>query len=472
MYQAIIRTTLIFLISFSTISCRYEENISTKKPNFIVIYTDDQRFDGIGINGNTVILTPEIDKMASRAIKFINANVAFSLCSPSRAALLTGRYGSHNGVLNLGSGFNEGEVTIAKYLKDAGYSTGLSGKWHIKQEPESVGFDFYSYFTGNGKYYERTVINLLDTVKPIIHVDKYGVQKSIEFLEQQVNTGNPFFLFHCPQTPHMNGNLVWDARDSTKLLYEISDMPVPKNRLDNLNAKAPYLKQVRNLLQAKKYGYPDSLAIQNHTLNYYSVITELDGFLGELFRKIETLGLLKNTYIIFMSDNGWMLGDHGFTSKILPYEPSTHVPFWILGPNIVADVNNSLVSNLDLLPTILEIAGVDIPENIHGASLYPILKHEQNKLRDYFIYEGLGSYGGSSPNLTVITENYRYVTTYTDNSLNQAAFKELYDQINDPLEMNNLANVKKYEKIIKTMEGRVQLFKKKLPFNSEAAVEE
>jgi len=441
-------------------NCSLKKEVG-KQPNFIIIYTDDQRFDGIGFNNNKIIQTPNIDKIASRALNFTNANVAFSLCSPSRAALLTGRYGSHNGVLNLGSGFNEGEVTLAKYLKEEGYATGLSGKWHIKQDPKSVGFDFYSYFKGNGSYYERTVINLQDTVKPKIHVDKYGVQKSIEFLERHAKTETPFFLFHCPQTPHMNGNLVWDASDSTKQKYAVMDMPVPENRLDDLNTKPSYLKKVRNLLQGKKYGYPDSLAIQNHTLDYYSVITELDGFLGELFRKIETLGLIENTYVIFMSDNGWMLGDHGFTSKVLPFKPSTHVPFWILGPGTNAGFNSSLVSNLDLTPTILEIAEVAIPDNIHGTSLYSILKGEENKVRDYFIYEGLGSFGGSLPNLCVITEKYRYVVTYSDSSLRQVKYKELYNQKKDPSEMNNLADESKYKEIVRIMDKRVDDFKNK-----------
>ena len=404
-------------------------------------------------------------------MQFSNANVAFSLCSPSRAALLTGRYGSNNGVLKLGSMLHKGEISVANRLKDAGYTTGISGKWHIKQEPKSLGFDFYSYFRSNGTYYGRQVINIKDTVYPEMHVDKYGVLKSIEFLKKAKSTDKPFFLFHCPQTPHMDGKLEWNAKEETKQLYNVVDMPVPSNHRDNLNKKPPYLRKVRNLTQAKKYGYPDSLAIKNHVLDYYAVITELDGFLGVLFHEIEDLGLSKNTYIIFMSDNGWMLGDHGFTSKVLPYEPSTHVPFWIYGPNIKPSHNNSLVSNIDIFPTIMEMVGLDISKNIHGKSLYPIIKREKEKVRDYFVYEGLGTYGGAKPNLTIISEKFRYIKTYHDNSLEKVVFTELYNQKHDRDEIENLIFKSEYEPVIKKMDTRLEIFKRETLINTEFSID-
>ena len=440
----------------------YQEEKQASKPNFIVIYTDDQRFDGIGVNNNEVIKTPNIDRMAKKGIQFKNANVAFSLCSPSRAALLTGRYGSSNGVLDLGSGFNIGEITLAQYLKKAGYVTALSGKWHIKQEPKSVGFDFYSYFIANGAYYNRKTINENDTIYPKEHVDLYSVKNSIKFLEQQHNSNKPFFLFHCPQTPHMNGNLVWDATDATKATYNVNEMPVPKNHKEILDSKPNYLKTVRNLKQAQKYGYPDSLAIQKHTRDYYAVISELDAYLGVLFDKIEKLGLMKNTYIVFMSDNGWQLGDHGFTSKVLPYEPSSHVPFWIVGPDILPKKNTSLVSNLDVLPTLLDKAKVDIPKNIHGKSLLPILNNEQEVVRDYFVYEGLGLYGGTKPNLTIITDSLRYIRTYEDRELNKINFEELYDYKNDPWEVTNFVKDESKKNIINKMDKRINRFKNRV----------
>lgn len=204
------------------------------------------------------------------------------------------------------------------------------------------------------------------------------------------------------------------------------------------------------------------MAIQKHTRDYYAVITELDGFLGKLFKKVKELGLEKNTYIIFMSDNGWMLGDHGFTSKVLPYEPSTHIPFWILGPDIAPASNNSLVSNLDILPTILELSGTQIPSNLHGQSLVPLLNGKQKKVRDFFIYEGLGLYGGVQHNLAVLTEKYRYIKTYTDSTLEKVEFTELYNQQIDKWEIDNIAQKKENKGLLKEMDKQIYKFRKEI----------
>ncbi len=449
----------LFILLLSGFACRKDQRDGHKRPNFIVVYTDDQQFNALGAIGNQVIITPNIDRVASGSMAFHEAHVVFSLCSPSRAALLTGRYGSQNGVLGLGSTLKAGERTLAQFLKQHNYNTAMTGKWHIKPTPDQLGFDICSYFFGNGTYYGRKVIHYGDTIFPQNHVDEFGVQQSIKFIEKSAFQANPFFLFHCPQTPHMNGELIWDAEESTKALYRIDAMPVPANHLDDLQDKPPYLKNVRNKTQADKYGYPDSTSIRLHTRDYYAVITELDKFLGELFNKIDELNLWDNTYLIFMSDNGWMLGDHGFTSKVLPYRPSTLVPLFIKGPEIDAGVTRTLVSNLDIFPTILQLADIPISNNIHGRSLVPLLHGDVLKDRDHLIYEGLGSYGGSGYNLTVIDEEYRYIETYATSNLVAIQFQELYHRINDPLEMKNLAKNSAYIETMKAMRKKINKYK-------------
>jgi arylsulfatase A-like enzyme len=426
------------------------------KPNIIFIYTDDQRYDALGANGNNVIITPELDKLAKEGIRFKNANVVFSLCSPSRAALLTGRYGSANGVLQLGSDLNPNEKTVANYLQEEGYLTGISGKWHIGRHPADAGFDFSVYFEGNGTYYGRTIYDKGEKINPEMHCDLYCAKRSVDFLKEAAKSDRPFFLWHNPQTPHMNGNLIWDARVETTKKYNVTEMPVAKNRLDDLSGKPEYLKEVRNLTHAKVYGYPDSLAIQQHTMEYYSVITELDGFLGLIFRELDALGLRENTYIFFMSDNGWMLGEHGFTSKVLPYRPSSRVPFFVVGPGLNPSVNNQIVLNIDMAPTILDLAGIEDHPDIHGKSIVPLMNGKNTAWRESFIYEGLGTFGGTKPNLAVLSKDYRYIETYEDEQLNKVVYKELYEQKNDAEEMNNLVESnlhrgvkQKFEELIK-----------------------
>ncbi len=455
---------ILILLSVSIIilgSCisENEKSAQSQKPNIIVIYTDDQRYEALGASGNPIIHTPALNKLSEHGIKFRNANVVFSLCSPSRAALLTGRYGSANGVLDLGSDLNQDEKTLASYLREAGYITGTSGKWHIKRRPKELGFDFYSYFLSNGTYYGRKIFDMDTVVYPENHCDDYCANRSIDFIREQAESGKPFFLFHCTQTPHMDHRHTWPSGDSTRSLYTQEEMPVPSNRLDDLSNKPKYLKVVRNLKQAKKYGYPDSTAIQSHTLDYYSVITEMDFFLGNLLSEVEKLGLKDNTYIFYMSDNGWMIGDHGFTSKVLPYRPSTRVPFAAVGPGIKSGENEGIVLNIDITPTIMEIAKVDIPENIHGKSIFPILTGETTKVREAFVYEGLGMYGGAKPNLTVISPEFRYIITYSDKTLSKVIFEELYDQKNDPSEMNNLMNNDNYKEIINSLKKELELYK-------------
>lgn len=411
---------------------------SDKLPNIIIIYTDDQRFDALGTNGNEVIQTPHLDKLGRKGLVFNNAHVVFSLCSPSRAALLTGRYGSANGVLELGSGLNTGEKTMAQLLKLVGYQTAMSGKWHLRQTPKQLGFDFSVYFQSNGTYYQRLIHDEGKSIKPEEHCDFYCADRSVDFLRESAELEAPFFLYHNTQLPHMNGKLEWDVKTETKAKYRVEDMPIAENRLDDLSFKPGYLKEVRNLTQAAKYGYPEKQAIQQHSLDYYSVTTEMDDALGKIFTTLDELELWQNTYVIYMSDNGWMLGEHGFTSKVLPYEASTHVPLVVAGSSVKKGISNALVSNIDILPTVLELAEVAVPDNVHGRSLVPVLQDPQVQIRESLVYEGLGGYGGAKPNLSVFRNDFRYIQTYADANLDKVIFEELYDIRNDPWEKNNL----------------------------------
>ncbi|MCC5931423.1 MAG: sulfatase-like hydrolase/transferase [Cyclobacteriaceae bacterium] len=426
-------------------------NAEQQQPNIIFIYTDDQRFDALGANGNSVIQTPALDKLARKGIRFTNAHVVFSLCSPSRAALLTGRYGSANGVLQLGSDLNPNEKTAAQFLQESGYATAMSGKWHLGRTPEDAGFDFSVWFEGNGTYYGRTIYDLNEKVNPEEHCDLYCAKRSADFMKEAVEGNKPFFLFHNTQLPHMNGVHEWDARPETLNRYRESDMPVPSSHLDTLFGKPPYLKNIRNLSQAKKYGYPEKSAIQKHTKEYYAVITEMDAFLDIIFKTVDQLGIRENTYIFFMSDNGWMLGEHGFTSKVLPYRPSTHVPLIIVGPGLAPGTEDRIVLNIDMMPTLLEISGIQKPENVHGTSLMPLMHNKKTKWRNSFVYEGLGTYGGAEPNLTAIRENLKYIVTYSNIDLKEESFTELYNFNSDPDERFNIADNKHYTKEVRRL---------------------
>ncbi|WP_215224967.1 sulfatase-like hydrolase/transferase [Echinicola shivajiensis] len=460
-YKAL-RFDLVLIGLFVALSWPLVSLAQDPRPNFIVILTDDQRMDALGANGNDYIMTPSLDKLAGQSLVFNQANVVFSLCSPSRAALLTGRYGSANGVLKLGSGLKENEKSLAQYLKDEGYNTGFAGKWHLSQTPHELGFDEAVYFEGNGAYYNREIFEANKVSRPAQHCDEYCVDWSIDYLENIVSQASPFFLLHCTQLPHMNGKLVWNAQLSTLLKYEDKKIPVPESRGEDLSNKPPYLKQVRNLTKAKDYGYPALDAIEKHIKQYYAVITEMDDALGRLIKKVEDLGLMNNTYIIFMSDNGWMLGEHGFTSKVLPYRPSTTIPFFIKGPGVTSFSREELVLNIDIAPTVLDLAGVEIPRDMHGESLKELLKPGNNDWRKEFVYEGLGGYGGADQNLTVFDGRYRYIQTFSDSSLSELVFEELYDNLLDPDEMINMVKGNDQKNRIEDFKKVIQNHKKEI----------
>ncbi|RJP23427.1 MAG: DUF4976 domain-containing protein [Candidatus Omnitrophota bacterium] len=408
------------------------------RPNFLFILTDDQCYDALGCTGNPLIHTPTLDSLAARGIRFENAFVTCSICSPSRAVCLTGRYGSANGVMKVGGGLNEDEKTIVHYLRKAGYFCGMVGKWHLANSPAWCGFDVFDYFESNGRYYNRSVFESGEKKVVEGFIEDYNAARSCDFLEKAASNNQPFFLFHCTQVPHMNHEFDWNARPQTLTLYNERDMPVPAAWQDDLSGKPPYLKESRSRTQALKYGYDKKEAIQRHKQRYYAAITEMDASLGKLIDKLDKLGLRENTIIIVMGDNGWFLGEHGFTSKVLPYEESIRVPMIICGPGIETGVTRNLVLNADLAPTILELANIAVPHNLHGHSLHPLLKKDGNHVwREAFLYEALESQLGSWPLLAVRTNRWKYIQTFDLNDPTKLVFEELYDLECDPTERLN-----------------------------------
>jgi arylsulfatase A-like enzyme len=306
--------------SFATCcQCKGQEKQSVKKdrPNIIFILTDDQRHAAMSCAGNPLVRTPNIDTLAARGVLFENAFVTLSICSPSRAACLTGRYGSATGVTTVPGTLNKNEKTIVHYLKHVGYRTGMVGKWHLGNSPAELGFDFATYFRSNGTYYSRQVIKDGEPVTAGGYIEDFNVQQAIEFIKDA--SSSPFILWLCTQVPHMDHTFDWPARQETLATYDASRMPVPQTWRDDLKGKPAYLKADRSRKQALHYGYDKVENIRRHFQKYYAVVTEMDAALGHVIRTIDEMGLRNNTYFILMGDNGWFIGEHGFTSKVLPY---------------------------------------------------------------------------------------------------------------------------------------------------------
>ena len=429
------------------------------RPNIIVILTDDQRLDALGASGNPHIHTPNLDALARRSVRFMNAHVVMSLCSPSRAAILTGRYGSANGVTSLDAPLRAGERTFAHHLKSAGYRTAMAGKWHVGGTPADAGFDVSCFFRANGTYIGRQVWDEGREVRPAVHVDDYCVDRSIAFLEEAAKRPEPFLLLHATQLPHMNHQHAWPSPAEFRERYDPENLPLPSTVRGDLTGKPPYLETVRNRTQADSYGYQDPAKVRQHIRDYYAVITQMDAMLGRLLAAVDRLNLRENTWIIFLSDNGWLLGEHRMTSKVLAYSDSVRIPLLIAGPKIPARVEARLALNIDIAPTLLALAGLPDAPVMHGADLLPSVRGQATEWRDVFVYECLDGYGGTKPMLSAMTRDWSLIQTWdapAEVTARTADFSELYHRRSDPAEARNVYAHPESREIVQRLEREIQ----------------
>ena len=416
----------------------YCGSIAAQQPNILFLLTDDHRWDGIGVAGNELIQTPNLDRLCESGTRFTNAFVTLAICSPSRAACLTGRYGSSSGVTSVGKvGLRPGEPTFANALKRAGYATGVTGKWHLKTTPQQCGFDFVSTCWSNGTWYDRRFqIDGVEKVMPGF-VDDVAANESIRFIHRATKQGKPFVLWMNTQVPHMDHHHTWPAEERFLANYAADSMPLPDTWNDDLSGKPQYLKAARNRTQALKYGYDVPENIRNHTRDYYASVQQMDAAVGRVLDELDRMGLRDNTWIIFMGDNGWMLGEHGMTSKVLPYEESMRVPLAIAGPGTQPTTSDKLVLNIDVAATIYQLAGLPQPTQLHGRSLLPILQGTSDSWRTSFLYEAPTPQLGSKPLWAVRDHRWKYVETSVDET---TVFRELYDLDADSSEATNVAD--------------------------------
>jgi arylsulfatase A-like enzyme len=424
-----------------------------RRLNLIFILTDDQRFDAIGASGNRRIRTPNLDKLAARSVRFTNAFVSTAVCSASRAACLTGRYGSVNGVPGLGGGLKTGETTFVESLKRAGYQTGFVGKWHLNNPatPSAGAFDYDVHFIANGPHTDRKVIEHGKNTVAKGFIEDYLADRAAEFIDKSAGKPQPFFLHLCNQLPHMDDRNGWDPRPDTLAAYEKVEMRPPANWKDTLENKPEYLKTARFRERAMQFGYDRPGPLADHVRRYYGSITDLDRSLGRLFSLLDARKLWENTAVVFMSDNGWFLGEHLFSSKVLPYEESIRVPFLVAAPGIAPRVEDRLVMNADIAPTLLGFGGASPGGRIHGRSLVPLLARKPVEWRSGIFYEARVPTLGSWPLVAVRDRRWKYIRTYDVNQPGRLIFEELYDLETDPGEMTNLAGAHPEQKRMQSM---------------------
>lgn len=450
-------------------------------PNIIFILSDDHSSLAIGSYGSEYIKTPHIDRLASEGVLFNNAFVVSSLCSPSRAAILTSQYGAESRFLKIGDALDTSLNTLPKSLQKSNYETAIIGKWHLRSTP--VGFDYCRVVRDQGAFFNPAFF----TNQEWDNKDKKGelgegyftdiiTDKAIAWLENR-RSDKPFALFVHHKSPHAP-HITPEKYDS---LYT-RDFPVPFNFNEDYTNKASFLRENKNPYSKLQNAYesdifndlknkkaPDNIkrgtveykewAYQTLLKGYSRQIANLDENIGKLLSYIDKKGLNKKTIVLYTSDNGWFLGQHGLFNKMWMYEESLRVPLIMRYPGHIAKnkINDQFISSLDFAPTLLDYAGSSIPHSMRGQSFKPILEgKKQVKWRKTFFYHYYDQFG--VPEIMGLrTEQYKLIQYMRG----QKSAWELYDLEKDPHEMNNQINNPDLANIIKELKNKLREEKNK-----------
>ncbi|MEJ7813470.1 MAG: sulfatase [Gemmatimonadaceae bacterium] len=371
-------------------------------PNVLFIMTDDQRQDAVGAYGNPILKTPNMDRIGAGGARFTEAFVTNSLCAPSRATILTGVYSHVHGVITNGGGpqyynqpgLRDEQVTWVELLRRAGYRTALVGKWHLTSLP--TGFDEWVIFPGQGAYHNPDLIANGVHLRLRGHADDVVGDQALEFLRTRPKD-RPFCLLYQFKSPHR----AWMPAARFANAFDGVTIPTPRTFEDRLDAGA-----LRNAEMAladmpdfRARGVSPDLPVAERkrrnleelVKNYYRVLLSVDENVGRVLDYLDAEKLADDTVVVYTSDNGFFLGEHGLFDKRLMYEPSIRVPLLVRYPARVkaGQVDRRhMVLNLDVAPTLLELAGVPVPGWMQGRSLVPLLEGPSPPpWRDAFLYE-------------------------------------------------------------------------------------
>jgi arylsulfatase A-like enzyme len=442
-------------------------SVPSSPPNIVVFLTDDQRADAMSIAGNQILKTPNMDRIAAAGVRFSEMFVTNALCAPSRASFLTGLYSHAHGVITNGDGPDfvdqkgiEGQKTFVHRLRSAGYYTGLVGKWHILSAPK--GFDQYVMLPGQGQYFDPDVIANGVVVKTRGHVEDVIGDQALAFL-RGAPKDRPFLLLCWFKAPHRS----WEPAPRFARVFEDVEVPAPRTFEDRLEGRPEALRRAAMALadmgDFAERGVPKTLPaeerkrrnLQALVKNYYRTLLGVDENVGRVLDELEKKELASQTAVFYTSDNGFFLGEHGLFDKRLMYEPSIRVPMLVrFPPRFPAGRVEArrLVLNVDLAPTLLELAGAPVPDGLHGRSFLPLAEGRDAPWRQDFLYEYY-EYPGPHcvrKNRGVRTDRWKLIHFWE-----QPEEWELYDLQTDPDETVNLAGRREQRERVYRLRGRM-----------------
>jgi arylsulfatase A-like enzyme len=414
--------------------------------------------------GNPIIKTPNLDNLAQNGILFKNAYVTTSICCVSRASILRGQYGSRHKINDFSTSFTPQalENTYPILLKKSGYKIGFIGKYGVGN-PSDQPKEHFDFWAGSDK--GQPDYELKDEKGNYLHhTDKVG-QDIMNFLDKAGTNQQPFCLSVSFKAPHVQDN---DPRQFIinpryKSYYEDIEIPVPETAAPIYWEQFPdFFRTEENIARERwKLRFATPEMYQESVKNYYRLLTDVDDVVGDMMKKLEKMGLYQNTIIIFMGDNGFYLGEHGLAGKWYGHEESVRVPLIIYDPrNGISYKENKpeqIALNIDIAPTILNFAGVPVPEDMQGVDLIQLVEGKKELDRQDFFYEH--TFMGS-PKIPMVEGVVRKDMKYM--KFIEHGYEEFYDLRVDPLEKKNFINDSSYQGEIKNLQARYLELKEKV----------
>jgi len=431
---------------------------------------DDHAAHALSCYGSRLNKTPNLDRLAKEGMLFNNCFCTNSICAPCRAVILTGKYSHINGKIDntKQNPFDGAQQTFPKLLRNAGYQTAMIGKWHLRTEP--TGFDYWNVLPGQGKYHNPTFIEMGQTKKYEGYVTDLITDFSIDWLKKR-NADKPFMLMYHHKAPHRN----WQPNKKYKEAFKNKQFVTPETFDDNYDTRSNAARQQAMTIE-KHFRVPGDTKVeppaglsgpdlklwkyQRYMQDYLACIASIDENVGRFLDYLDEAGLSDNTIVIYTSDQGFFLGDHGWFDKRFMYEESLRMPLLIRYPKEIkpGSVNDDIVLNLDFAPTFLDLARAEIAADIQGESLAPLLRGKMpanwRTAMYYHYYEYPGAHAVKR-HYGIRTKRYKLIHFYYDIDA-----WELYDLEKDPKELNNLYDNPAYSGIIKNLKAQLQKLRK------------
>ena len=466
-----------------------------KQPNILFIFTDDHASHAIGAYGSKVNQTPNLDRIAKEGMLFQNCFCTNSICGPSRAVILTGKHSHLNGFMQNGNVFDGSQQTFPKILQKTGYQTAMIGKWHLESDP--TGFNYWEILLGQGPYYNPPMKSAAGIHRYEGYTTDIITDLALNWLKDGRDPNRPFMLMYQHKAPHRN----WQPGPKYLNLYDDVTIPEPDNLFDDYSGRGRAAREqdmtiARTMtpddlkLTPPKNLTPEQLATwnaayepknkafreanlqgadlvrwkyQRYMKDYLRCVASVDENVGRMLDYLDKSGLAKNTVVIYSSDQGFYLGDHGWFDKRFMYEESFRMPLMVRWPGVTApgSVDSHLVQNLDFAETFLDIAGATIPDDMQGVSLLPLLKGQKPAdwrkslyYHYYEFYEDRRAAHMVRRHYGVRTPRYTLIHFYNIDEW------ELYDLEKDPRQMRSVADDPAYADVVKEMKVELKRLQK------------